>query len=414
MPDDPDHLATAEPKSTGGWSGTIRTVDQALVVPATVPDMVQPAGVFDADGAYIREAVLWRGRALMVPPDRPAAQDSLGGRWLWGGVLLNHFGHFLTESTGRLWGLDAVTGPLDGIVFLSKRGEADETGEVALQPYHRDFFALLGMALPIRVITKPTTVEQLVVPGQGFGIGELSAGTEAFRRYFARHFARDVTAKGEKRLYVSRSALGPLRGGVLDETRLEQFLATQGYDIFHPQNHSMQDQIARYKAADQILGLDGSAFHLVAILANPDQKVAMIRRRDSSVSDAILRHISAFSGRDPVVIDALHREWIRSDRQKPDRFSVGELDFLAVSEHLARHGFIDAASRMPRLTDDEASAAIRALEHKLKRAKMTFRPYQGADPVRRKTKADKPDRMTPRRAARFARREAEAKAAASD
>ena len=76
-------------------------------------------------------------RAAMTPPPWPQRRDHLPGRWLWGGVLMDHFGHFLTESTPRLWAIGALKDQLDGLVFLHKRN-----GEVA--NLHRTFMALMA------------------------------------------------------------------------------------------------------------------------------------------------------------------------------------------------------------------------------------------------------------------------------
>jgi len=378
-PAEPD--STRAPRPGGGWSAAVVTVADALVVPATVPDMVQPAGVFDAAGAFVPEAVLWRGRPLMVEPPRPAPAAVLPGRWLWGGVLLNHFGHFLTETTGRLWALDAVAGALDGIVFISKREAPGESGEVGMQDWHRRFFDLLGIALPVRILTVPTRIGVLEVPGQGFGIGEIASGTEPFRAFFRARFARGIAAEGPADLYVSRSGLAALRGGVIGETRIEEALAAIGYHVFHPQKHPLEVQIAHYKAARRIVALDGSALHLLAMVGGPEQAVAVIKRRDSGASDSIVRHLASFTGRAPLVIDAIRRDWVRSDRRRADRHSVGEIDFAALGRALAAGGFAPPDFAMVPLTEAEVAAAVAAIEAKLRRGGLTFRPVaRGAAP----------------------------------
>lgn len=368
------------PHPERGWSREMRCVAPALVVPAFEQDMVQPAGVFDAKGDYVHEAVLWRSRALMVEPSRPAPVEHLAGRWLWGGVLLNHFGHFLVETLGRLWGLDA--GPADGVVFLSKRDAEEEGDLVELSEFHRRFFGLLGIDLPIRILTRPTEVEVLHVPGQGFGIGAIAAGTPEFRAYIHRHFAMNIAPEGPEDLYISRSGLSAARGGVLQEERIEALLAAQGYAIFHPQRHPIEVQIATYKAARRVVALDGSALHLFAMVARPDQRVAVIKRRDSGASDSILAHLSAFSGRVPEVIDVIKQDWVRSDRKRADRTSVGELDFVALAQALAERGFLDEILRVSNLTERQAQRAITQMERDLGRGKLTFRPVpRGVDPA---------------------------------
>jgi hypothetical protein len=397
------------PRPEGGWSHALIEVPGALVVPTTLPDLIQPAGVFDAAGSYVEEAVLWRARPLMVPPEMvPEPVETLAGRWLWGGILLNHFGHFLVETLGRLWGLDASTG-LGGIVFLSKR-DAEEEGEaLALSAFHQRFMALLGIDLPIRIVTQPTKVETLVVPGQGFGIGKIAAGTPAFRRFIQSRFARDIAPEGPEALYVSRSGLSAVRGGVLEEERLEALLADQGYEIFHPQKHPIEAQIARYKAARRVVALDGSALHLLAMVAAPEVRIAMIKRRDSGASDSIVAHLTGFIGKAPEVIDAVKQDWVRSDRKRADRTSIGELDFAGVSAALVEKGFLPQGATLPALTPRQAEKAIERIERDLRKRGLTFRPVpRGVDP------ASVPVRAAPSReeikAAKLARRaEAEAR-----
>ncbi|WP_444451815.1 glycosyltransferase family 61 protein [Rhodobacter capsulatus] len=362
------------PQPLGGWSTKIVTVPQALVVPATVADMVQPMGVFDAEGAYVHEGVLWRGRRLMVEPEpRPEPVAELPGRWIWGGVLLNHFGHFLVESTPRLWALDALKGAVDGFVFTVKRETIEVEGELKLQPFQRLFFDLLGIDVPIRILAQPTRVECLEVPGQGFGLGAIAAGTEPFRAFFQSRFARDIAPQGAEKLYISRSALGASRGGVLGEDRIEAALAAAGYEIFHPQKHSLEAQIAHYKAARQVVALDGSALHMVAMVGRTDQQVAMIRRRVSDVSDSIVTHLTAFTGRAPLVIDVIEQDWVRSDRKRADRHSVGQLDLPALGRALVAGGFLPDGTEIPAMSEADIQAGVHLFEDALS-GKLRFEP----------------------------------------
>ncbi|MDB5663937.1 glycosyltransferase 61 family protein [Cypionkella sp.] len=366
--------ASLAPNPTGGWSSSLTSVASAVIATTVSQEMIQPMGVFDADGHYLRQAVLWRDRPLMTEPEAvPDTVETLPGRWIWGGILLNHFGHFLTETTGRLWAVDAVKGDVDGIIFVSKRDSDEDGNVVALQKYHEMFFDMLGLTLPIKIVTKPTRVELLEVPGQGFGIGTMASGTAEFRSFVRNRFAKDLAPVGGDKLYISRSGLSAIRGGILEEPRLESLLAADGYEIYHPQKHSLTDQIARYKAAKQIVALDGSALHLLAMAGHSGQQVAMIKRRDSDASVSIFNHLAAFLQRAPLVVNVIMQDWIRSDRTRADRFSVGELDFAKLGGELAAAGFIASAESWKCLTDVEAKAAIAEVEKQLK-GKLTFTP----------------------------------------
>ncbi|MES2144712.1 MAG: glycosyltransferase 61 family protein [Pseudomonadota bacterium] len=358
------------PHPDGGWSTRVRTVPKATIVPITEGYLVHRAGVHDDSGAFVQEAVLWRGRPMLAPGPVPEVAQDLPGRWVWGGVLIGHFGHFLMESTGRLWALDAVRGAIDGLVFVARRDVP--AGDLA--GFHRDFLDLFCPGVPVRVITETTQVETLEVPGQGFGIGALASGTDIFRDVMHRRFAARIAPRGAERLYISRSELGATLGSVLEEKRIERALAACGYDIFHPQHHTLAEQIARYKAARQIVALDGSALHLFAMVGRKDQQVAMIKRRISNGLNMIIRHLAAFTGRAPLVLDVISRQWVRSDRGGADNFSFAELDFGKLAAALAEAGFIPNGLHWPELTNDEALAAVSRIESQLERKKLRFLP----------------------------------------
>lgn len=364
---------TSVPDPAGGWSCTIRSVPDATVAHVAQGYLVHPSGVFDTTGAYVHEAVHWRGRPLMTEPPRPDRTDHLPGRWLWGGVLMDHFGHFLTESTGRLWALDAIDGKLDGIVFLPEKGFG-KTPAPQAKSYQTLFFQLLGIDLPVRLLSTPTRIDQLEVPGPGFGIGPLMSGTDAFRAFIRNRLARGLTPTGSEDLYISRSELDLSLGGILGERVLERHLAAAGYDIYHPQNHSLPDQIARYRAARRVISLDGSAFHLLAMAAPPGQSVALIKRRRGSAPEGIIRQIAAFTGQQPTVINVLNRSWVRSDRMRPDNFSYGELDFHRLGAALVKAGFLPPDTQWPSMPQRRVEGAVEWLERKLRKQGLTFIP----------------------------------------
>ena len=366
--DDPN----TAPHAAGGWSGSMTTVRQATIAHVNQGYLVHPSGVFDANRIYVPQAVHWRGRALMTPPPFPETSEPLAGRWLWGGVLMDHFGHFIMESLGRLWALDHEK--VDGILFIPETGFQPDTTALELKAWQKLFLNLLQIDLPVRIVTRPTRVEELVVPGQGFGIGPLIGGAAQFRHFIQSRFARDIAPEGGARLYISRSRLGPDMGGIICEAQLEAQLQAHGYDSFHPQDHGLAAQIARYKAAKQVISIDGSALHLFALVARPDQRVAVIKRRPGSAPDGIVDHLAGFTGQSPVVLDALQRHWMRSDRRSADNMSFGEVDFPKLGAMLSEHGFLAPDQSLAAYSAVEAGEFIAAKEAELPRRGMHFIP----------------------------------------
>ena len=346
----------SQPLPEGGWSEEIVTLKDATVVPPVESSFLQAAGVLDGAGRYCPNGALWRKyRPLTTEPPRPQAVEAkLSGRWLWGGVLWAHFGHFLVESTSRLWALAELEGPVDGILFMPKRPAVGDM----VRGFQRDFIGLMAPGLPIRVAAEPTQVQELVVPGQGFGLGKITTGTRKFRDAVHRQFARDVTPEGPEKIYISRSQLGLGKGGLLGEERLEELLQAEGYEIFHPQNHDIATQLARYKAAKRVIAADGSALHLFAMVGRPDQPVAMILRRQSTANNLLAQNVAAFCGSDPLVIGALRTEWVKADRQKSNRLSFGELNHAVLGRALGEAGFVRKGQDWPVLSEKERQQVL--------------------------------------------------------
>lgn len=343
-----------KPRPGGGWSESLLDLPDAWVVPPVESAFVQASGVLRADGTYCPEGALWRKwRPLTTAPAMPQGEvERLPGKWIWGGVLWAHFGHFLAESTTRLWVLDKVK-DADGILFIPKRPAVGED----IRGFQEAFIRNLGTDLALRVTTDPLRVERLVVGGQGFGLGEIIRGSDPYRETIHARFGKSVEPKGGAKLYISRSALGVKRGGLIGETRLEEYLAEEGYEIFHPEKFPMDEQIARYKAATHVIAAEGSALHLYAMVARPDQKVAVILRRRSSASNFIEQHIESFSGVAPLAVESLRRVWM-PEGTKAKRMGLGELDFPEVERLLAGEGFVSGKAGWSDMTEDEVIATM--------------------------------------------------------
>jgi FkbM family methyltransferase len=354
--------AVDAPDPKGGWSTQMVQLSGAVVIPPDTRGFVTQSGILTEDGRPVPMGDLWRNaRPLTQAPRMPeAAPGTLAGHWVWGGVLAGHFGHFLVESTGRLWGWPQVP-QADGIIFMPKGPKL--TG---LSRWQTEFFELAGVRGRVILATEPLQVERLSVPGQGFGLGDIVRGTQATRDFFSR-FGAGIAPEGGAKLYISRSKLSDQKGLLIGEHDLEERLAAEGYEIFHPQKHSMTEQVARYKAATQVIAAEGSAIHFFAMVARPNQRLAMILRRRSGATRQIEQHLSNFAGITAVTLDALRRVWARPDTPRA-RLGLGELDLPRLQVLLAQAGFIPTGGPVwDALHEDEVAARIGP----------TFRPVAG-------------------------------------
>jgi len=338
-----DTVSFEEPKPDSGWTRQIVTVENGIVIPPDERKHVQTTGVLTSTGTPVTHAALWRGHRLLTErPEMPEGEvRPLPGRWLWGGVMWRYFPHFITESITRLWALDMVDqADLSGILFVPKNPHNDE----APPGFQKDFFRLMGTDLPLVEAREPLSPDLLVVPGQGFGLGEITRGTLEFRAAIRNRFAVDVKPEGPEKLYISRSRLGPQRGALLGETFLDAYLAAEGYEVFHPQDHALEVQIARYRAATHVIAAEGSSLHLYAFAGRPDAKVAMLLRRKSRATQHISTHIESFTGVTPLWIEHLRQTWKRVDTPRK-RLHISEPDFAAIQADLRSAGFVSPTAR---------------------------------------------------------------------
>ncbi|ORE92446.1 hypothetical protein ATO13_16034 [Stappia sp. 22II-S9-Z10] len=291
--------------------GPLRTVPEGVEI--------QDSGVYDGEG---RLCTLALHRAGNLPKDnvapetlpkaRAAAGETIPGRHLFAGLIGPHFGHFLVESLGRLWALDELAGPFDSLVYIRGHGP----GHAPVDSFGRAVLDALAIALPVTSVGAATRFERLVVPSQLFGF-HLRHGHPAFHA-FVHNRLRGHSGEGPraKRLYVSRGLIGDIPG----EPALEALLTERGFTIIHPETMSFAAQIAAYNGARTILAAEGSAVHVIGLVARGDQKVGVVRRRPGQFVMG-MHQLAGFSGRTARLFD-------------------GPADLAALTAQLEARGFL--------------------------------------------------------------------------
>ena len=357
-----------------GTPPVIRDIPNGIVVPIPSDvDTQQPlhSGVLTAEKDLVAESVTWRdGREFSLPPRLPETSEIeiQSGRYMFGGLMFGHFGHFLVETTARLWAYEKLQDKIDGIVFVPKvQRRIDHVLNV-----YTPFMRLLGIEAPILNIPEPVQFDSVLVPQQGFGMFGMIEGLPEYREFMRARMGKKIADDGARKLYVSRSELPQQRGGLLAEPLIEQHLEAEGYRIFHPQKHNFEEQLSAYKSADYIVSPDGSPLHMAALVAKPTAKIAVIARRPN-IAEQFELQFKAFCQIDTVTIDALKCHWIPANQARPSRMSYGELDFIKVYEQLKSGGLIDSDTPWPEMTEAQRGDIMTDLEE---RQKIGFRLYE--------------------------------------
>lgn len=226
-------------------------------------------GVFGPDGMLRPECLQPRsdGRNAIspaqVPHALPRAKNTLP-RAVFGGVVFDHFGHFLLETTARLWALPEHR----HLPWIFVTG-----GRTDLLGYQRAFLETLGLGHDqIVVCAEWMEVEDLVVPDPAFIYHH-----HAWRAYAETFRRADVgtSAHVGGRVFLSRSDTTIAR--TIGEHELEDVLRADGWDIVVPERLPAAEQAAIFRSDNVVMGLQGSAMHL-GLFGRPGRRVVHLCR----------------------------------------------------------------------------------------------------------------------------------------
>jgi hypothetical protein len=205
-----------------------------------------------------------------TPTDASRPTVILEGEYLYGGILVGHFGHQVAEFCHRLWPLHDK--PMR-VIFVASDGYVHVPG------FLKDLVLFLG-ATEIVVVDKLTRVEKLVVAASGKFLNQ-PAPPWYIEKLNA--FWRKVPLQKKnfpKKLAVMRGHLQT--GRIVGEQYLSEQLKKSGYFLFRPEDFSLLDQIDFYRAAEVVIFSEGSAIHALDIAPSLKAKVMVIFRRGGS------------------------------------------------------------------------------------------------------------------------------------
>lgn len=349
-------------------SGQIRVVENAILVPwgrGKYRRMGRPAGVFTSDGEFCADAVTYRAgaRPTTVQPEFPdldEVKDRIEGTVLFGGLAYGHFGHALCESLSRLWAVDSFDEKIDSILYFPKKKFTWPHRSLSqLKPLLHS----LGALPPLTAINNPTRVERLVIAPQAFGVNDMIGGAPEFRNFTNRRWRQRVKANGPEKLYISRSEVFSKRGRPLLEERIEDNLRSEGFTIFHPQQHDLQTQLEHYKAAKVIVSTDNSALHLAAFVIGPDTKVAILLRRPGKIYLDFQQHLRRFADVDPLISECCERYWFREGETVQLNEVISLINLKKTGQALCDAGFI-SVNNWENPTKQEIDLALEDFEER--------------------------------------------------
>ncbi len=263
--------------------GDPECVENGIVIPLHAYDIYNyEHGVSTPDGKYIISS----GRFGCQPDLNEEIFKSPIQREetvIYAGRLHEHYGHFLLESTARLW------------YYLEKRHHklcfTIAESWHGVPGYAREFFDLLGIPEEqIIICSEPTQFRRVIIPKLSFRMfaADYYPHSQVPRRYYTEKFlipfrlaAKNIVPARHRKIYLSRKKWNKSRP--IGETELENCFIKNGYEPISMEKFSLREQIAIIKGAESIAGINGTAMHNVLF---SDSKPELILMNRSAATDA--------------------------------------------------------------------------------------------------------------------------------
>lgn len=265
--------ADTEPAAGAGNALGVHDLPRALATRARrrPGDPVVPFefGVFDSQGQVEGFALLrreWPKSKTCNPTGEPVpATVHLTGTYVYGGVLIDQWGHFILETLSRAWFWRDCGAPL---VLHCERP--------ALAPWQSALLDALGRPRgTIHLIDRPTSFDRLLVPQAGYVISSFFHETQALALGL-----RPWRPVAGRRVWISRSRLGERALGTFaNEEQVEEALAGAGWVIAHPQQLDVEAQIRLFAEAEHVAGIEGSALHSLLLVHGFRGRVSIVPRK---------------------------------------------------------------------------------------------------------------------------------------
>lgn len=207
-----------------------------------------------------------------VKPPWPETAQHLSGTYLHlDDEFRGHFGHVLTETAGRIWTWQrALEIDPDVKVLVGGYSLRPEISEWEYEIYQawgipRDRFV---------TISEPVRVERLISGTSHFSNPDYvhPAVARAWDELGDRLASHAELREQHRRIFVSRKIA---KRSCTNSPEVEAFFAAHGFTVVYPEEFSLADQVALFRAAEVIAGFGGSGLFQAALVKEPKRLITI-------------------------------------------------------------------------------------------------------------------------------------------
>lgn len=221
---------------------------------------------------------------------------------LYGGYYRHQWGHFLLNTTARLWWLfENKENPdsIDKIVFISTPGESDK-----IDGNYKEFFQLSGIYDKIEIISSPKSYAKIIVPDISFEHDRFYA--KEMNKVFEKIKSNSETGVGlgikttGKKIFLTRTQLQGAENKEFNLGYFDQLWADNGFEVIAPEKVSLKELVMILNGAETIVSVSGSTAHNLMFASSRSSVVIM--ERVATINDFQVG-ISKLKGQDVTYID---------------------------------------------------------------------------------------------------------------
>jgi capsular polysaccharide biosynthesis protein len=175
----------------------------------------------------------------------------------------------MTERMGRVWAWEQVKAAHPGVkVLLTPHDRPPHD----FHPYELELFEAWGMSVDdIELFEAPVRPETLYSASSMFSLSDyLHPDLTAVWRGVGDRLATKASDRARpERLFVSRPQT--LKRACHNSSDVEQLFARHGFEVMHPEEHPLSEQVAMVRSAGVIGGFVGSGLFTLALCPEPKQ-----------------------------------------------------------------------------------------------------------------------------------------------
>ncbi len=279
-------------------------------------DLDKKWGLYDENGNLIPGAAHKRGpgHVLFGQTERQdlsdvKKEDAPSGHYIYGGVAVVHYGHFLLSTLSRFWVDSRI--PLKNFKIVCQGTDISYWFSL---PHVRDVFHALGLSEENFIsFDKPTVIGEIIIPHQS--CQERDFGYQCFAE-LGNKIGENLTQKLDYRLpttpvYFSKHRLHSGVQRFSNEEDMCHYLEKRGVQILFPEEMSLAEQVLVYKNAPVVMACLGSTLH-TSILCQSSARIVCVTAEKTINSNFGI--IDTINGNDSIYLQAPYVEVDYSER----------------------------------------------------------------------------------------------------